>query len=182
MVDEREVITKETVKKALLREIKSEIIACIVDTIFSVWIPFLCVLCILTTTFKSWDAIVFCGIAPALAAVFVLFMLGIEWYRVLSHLNIIKKDDFAIVEDTLKNISEDEMHSEVFRLTRFRVKGAGRYVIDDAFYFSNYGRVYVAKNISAYSMSGDVFYLAVIPRKNDEVMKLYNSRIYRYEK
>lgn len=184
MIDEREVITKETVKKALLRDSKSEVLSCIMDTVFFGWMPMLILvfgICIIKSPRNGIEYMLnaFFYIAALILLAYILAV----WYRAITTMHVVRKGEFEIAEDTLNTISEDEFfESDYFEKLRRRMYLGRSHPIEDAFYFSQYGRVHASKKVSAYSMRGDVFYLVIIPRKNDKVVKMYNSRIYRYEK
>ena len=181
MSDEREVITKETVKQELLGELKHDMILCIFDTVF--WGLMLLGIFLIAIESPRNGVEYIINAVCILFAVFAVAFIFIAWYCTISNLCIIKKDKFKIVVDTLTNVSEDEYCQSDFLETMHRRMFLRWHVhIEDAFYFSQYGRVSVSKKVSAYSMRGDVFYLVIIPRKNDKVVKMYNSRIYRYEK
>lgn len=183
MSDKREVITKETVKKDLLRDSKSEVLSCIIDTVSLGWMPMLILvfgICIIKSPRNGVEYMLNAFFYIA-ALVLFAYLLAV-WYRAITTVHIVRKGEFEIVEDTLNTISEDEFfESDYIEKVRRRMYLVRRYPIEDAFYFSQYGRVHASKKVSAYSMRGDKFYLVILPRKNDKVVKMYSSRIYRYE-
>lgn len=85
---------------------------------------------------------------------------------VTSKLRFVKKENFHVEEDELRQICEDEFTM----LKRSRS--------EDAFYFNRNGRVVVSKKACGLSMVGDKFYL-VINDRNNKIVAMYNSKFYK---
>ena len=180
--DNRECITKETIMADLLEDLKDERGECIFDTIYCAILLFFSVLFLSEPPF--WRDIVSVSIYATViifiiaALVFLVFI----WYKFISRQKSIKTGSFIIAEDTLDVISEDEFRQRSLPALRDRMRHHHRIVqIEDAFYFSQYGRVSVKKNVSAYSMQGDSFYLVILPQKETKILRIYSARLYRYE-
>ena len=190
-MDEREVITAERVKADLVSDAKGELL----DAALGLLIPcFMCALMLFVLGNVGRDLLVDIICLPLTAAVF--FILACCIVRIITlvrELRLVKNGGFKIVTDTVKSVSEDEFmeregliravttvgYRDNGRLFSYR---RGRVRIEDAFYFSSYGRVRAYRNVSQYTMAGDKFYLAVYPKYSDKVMLMYSSRIYRFDK
>ena len=94
---------------------------------------------------------------------------------------IAKKGIFEIVEDKLERSAEHELWESDYFIERLRNRLLGRFRqrYEDVFYFSKHGRV---PGYSDFSMSGDAFYLVIVPSKNNKVILTYPAKLYRYEK
>jgi len=181
-IDQRERITQETIKKDLLGDLKDERSECIFDTVCSVVLLAMSCLFLYEPPFFKDIVAVIIYFAVMLFSLFVLAFLVFIWCRFAGMQNLIKKNAFAIEEDTLRSISEDEFRRNSLPALRYRMRRRHNIVqVEDAFYFSKHGRVAVKKSVSAYSMQGDIFYLATLPQKKNRVLRIYSSRLYRYE-
>ncbi len=190
-MDEREVITAERVKADLISDVKGELLDATLGLLYP---AFMCVLMLLILGNVGREFLTDIICYPLTVAVFfILACYIVRLITVIRELRLVKNGGFKVVSDTVKSISEDEFMERVglFRAVTtvgYRDSGRlfsyrrGRVRIEDAFYFSSYGRVRAYRNVSQYSMVGDKFYLALYPSCNDKVMLMYSSRIYKFEK
>ena len=186
-MDERELLTPERVKADLIYDIKCERIDCIMCTIMFALIFGMLFL----PTLLAGDKTGITAIDMVMLVILLLFasFLAVMWIRVVREMRLVKNGGFKIVNDTLNTVSEDEfMERNIFDLAKIGYRDRGRMFhihhrinihIEDAFYFSKYGRVHAEKNISAFSMKGDEFYLVIYPDYNDLVVRTYSARLYR---
>lgn len=180
--DKRERITKETIKADLLEDLKNERNECIFDTIYCAILLFFAILFLSEPPFWRDMVSVFIYATVIIFIVAALVFLIFVWHRFISRQKSIKNGSFIIVEDTLDVISEDEFRQSSLPSFRDRMRHHRRIVqIEDAFYFSQYGRVSVKKNVSAFSMRGDSFYLVLLPKKENKILRIYSARLYQYE-
>ena len=93
---------------------------------------------------------------------------------------IAKKGIFEIVEDKLERSAEHELwESDYFIEILRRRFSRHKPMYENVFYFSKHGRV---PGYSEFSMSGDTFYLVIIPSKDNKVIRTYPAKLYKYEK
>ena len=182
--DEREVLTKDRIKADLLQDLKAEKVGCIGWSILAMFVlGLLFAFACMVADNSVWNGIT---VAIWILSLAVSLLVIITWIfiirRVLFADRILKNEDFYIVEDQLVRISEDEIPT-VSRFgfaqpgTRFAGYGSR---LADALYFSTYGKVFVRKQVSRYSVCGDRFYLVVYNDAKKEIIKLYSSKIYRF--
>lgn len=182
MADERRVLNKETVKADMLGELKFPIIVNVVGTLL--FCGFLALALVMIRVYSDTYIPKFAvALASLVFLALALFFLevALEWYVVIEIVYIAKKGTFEIVEDKLERMSEHEFWESDYFIDRLRNRLLGRFRqrFENVFYFSKYGRV---PGYSKFSMSGDTFYLVIIPSKDNKVIRTYPAKIYRYEK
>ena len=184
MKDERELLTKEKIKEDMRLEYRRELIATAVCSP----IALLCLLGTVVLLYTAKTSMDIC-VSVFLFVVAIVFLLCCSlflmssFYSLISARACIKQEKFRVDTDELARISEDEivrpsLSVDYFMNSLFHRGGTH---IETAFYFEKHGRIAVTKTLSDYSRHGDNFYLVVREGKKEKVLKLYSSRIYRFE-
>lgn len=133
----------------------------------------LCIPFVLLTLWAFHDApALYAWFFAALAAACVGYFVYYLVVNLLLHIVLVKRGSFAIVEDTLVTITEEERiraHGNHFHVRREKV-----------FYFENHGRHVVTGSVFEYSSVGDRFYVVISTGKRPRILQVYHTRIYEY--
>jgi hypothetical protein len=166
--ENKSVITRRMCEKFLIGEALAHLPAIIISFLLS------CVLCLLlpglfddAPPLYAW-MMAFISLALVLLCAYLLFDL-------IRRIFLAKKGRFAIVEDTLTALAEEEKIYYYKRHARVR--------IEHVFYFEKHGR-YVTTPLDGsqydYSNCGDQFYVLILGIKRSRVMRAFNTRVYTY--
>ena len=173
--DEREALTRQTVREVLKKQIKRKAIGSL--SIYAVWalamlfLPFLLLL----------DPEPIGVVSVILVYALPLILLVPDMVTVVKKLLILKNDDFEIVEDRVYNIAEEMNWSAWFSMDGLIFGDVLRYMraAQKTFYFDQHGRYFVDRTLASYSSVGDHCYLAVSKGK---IFAVFNEKIYRLDK
>lgn len=171
--DQREVLTREKIEKALLAAIKSAIVT---NTVFAVLVGIMLAIMALGITKVSLPYLVGGIVAMALLAFLVIYF----WYNLIKNLILYNRRKYTVAEDRVLRIAEDEvrylsMKERLLRMRKFRR------VEENAIYFRDAGRVVVTdKSICCATFVNDLYYIVKYDgQENVELM--YSQKEYRLE-
>ena len=182
--DQREILTKESIKKEFFKKDKTE------NIILAIFIPVVVILFVMlillinTRASYMWLFGLFAILFDLVLVVGVIC--GI--YVTVKQSQIIKNGDFSIIEDELIDIKEDVIDVPEFLFNTSSYNSA----LKDVFYFAKFGKVkikremcgrdpFAYKRMRNYSSRGDIFYILVYNNKKNKVRRIYNSKLYRWE-
>ena len=166
MKETKSIITRESCAKALIDETRALLPMSIVGVL-------LCIPLVLMVVWAFHDAPPLLAWIFAVAiAVFVGYFLCYLIVNFYFHMLLVKRGQFAVVEDTLLTITEEEQ----IRAHRqhFHVK------LEKVFYFENHGRHVVTGSVFEYSSVGDRFYVVISTGKRPRILQVYHTRVYEY--
>ena len=170
MKDEtKSIITRESCAKSLIYEALAYLPAGIMGFL----------LCVLFCALLFWGSQgcppVVMWVCIIIAVAFIIFFLYALIYLIALRIVLVKSGRFAIVEDTLTAIAEEESIRHTARGTHVK--------IEQVFYFENHGR-YVTTPLDgsqySYSNVGDRFYVVIPCVKHPQVLRVFNTRVYTY--
>ena len=173
--DEREALTRQTVRELLKKQIKRKLIGSI--SMYAAWslaTLFLPILLLLDPEPTGVAAVILVYALP-------LPLLIPDVVSAVKKWRILKKDDFEIVVDRVYNIAEEMNWSAWFSMDGLIFSKVLRYMraAQKTFYFDQHGRYFVDRTLASYSSVGDHCYLAVSKGK---IFAVFNEKIYRLEK
>lgn len=163
------IITRESCAKSLI----DEALALLPTGIAGI---LLCIPFVLLTRWAFHDApALYAWFLAALVAACVGYFVYYLVVNILLRIILVKRGRFAIVEDTLTALAEEESIHYYSRRTHVK--------IEQVFYFENHGR-YVTTPLDgsqySYSNVGDRFYVVILGVKRPQVLRVFNTRVYTY--
>ena len=162
--ESKNILTRESCQKELVRRAKGNLIPDIVLLVFMllIFVPFF-VACIYLAKYIFILGIILALICPIAPAFFV--------YRIVCDiikLRLAKQGAFSIARDTVSRISRGEIPKKY---------SEGRHTVD-VVYFTKYGRCTSIRTPFDLTSVGDEFYLVVLHGKKDRIAFAYHSMMY----
>ena len=162
--ESKNILTRESCQKELVRWAKGEMIPDVVLVIVMllIFVP-LFVACVYVA-----KNILVLGIMLALMCTIVPAFFIYKIVRDIIKMCLVKQGAFSIVKDTVSRISKGEVPKNY---------SEGRHTVD-VVYFAKYGRCTSMKTPFDISSEGDEFYLVVLHGKKDQIVFAYHSMMY----
>ncbi len=166
--DEKKFFSDETICEKIKSDIEDCFLSCLFATLgigavfgFVFWIIYM-----------SSSPFIFKWLFASVCAVVLVCYYVKKTKKAMYLLNIIKNKAFAVHEDVLERIGENEYNAPYGPL-------ANRYV--NAFYFRRFGRFVPYIPMDTYSLVGDKFYIVSFDCDSEKPFLIFPAKIYDYK-